>query len=196
MSKGSFGKLMIGLAASSFIAGSVLASADHVAPMEELANSMVSDWVADDVVIQAIKAQNAKNSGLTQADIDALDKKWRAETGSATQPMIDEVLSNELSGYLKDKAEETGGLVTEVFIMDNKGLNVGQSDVTSDYWQGDEAKWQKTYLKGPDAVFVDEVEMDESTQTFQSQLSMAITDPASGQVIGAITVGVNVDALM
>src|SRR3546814_1455058 len=78
--------------------------------------------------------------------------------------------------------------------MDNRGLNVGQSDVTSDYWQGDEAKWQKSYQGGADAIFVDEVEMDESTQTFQSQVSMPIVDPATGEVIGAITVGVNVDA--
>ena len=109
--------------------------------------------------------------------------------------MIDAVLGNALSGYLRQQKDSAGGLVTEVFVMDNRGLNVGQSDVTSDYWQGDEAKWQKTYSAGPNAIFVDEVEMDESTQTFQSQLSMSIVDPATGEVIGAITVGINVDAL-
>jgi hypothetical protein len=46
-------------------------------------------------------------------------------------------------------------MITEMFVMDAKGLNVGQSDVTSDYWQGDEAKWQKTYGAGPGVVFVD-----------------------------------------
>ena len=37
-------------------------------------------------------------------------------------------------------------------MKDNKGLNVGQSDVTSDYWQGDEAKWKKSYKMGAGAV--------------------------------------------
>jgi uncharacterized phage infection (PIP) family protein YhgE len=37
-------------------------------------------------------------------------------------------------------------------VKDNKGLNVGQSDVTSDYWQGDEAKWKKSYKMGAGAV--------------------------------------------
>ena len=80
--------------------------------------------------------------------------------------------------------------------MDNRGLNVGQSDVTSDYWQGDEAKWKKTFLVGPGAMIIDDVELDESTQTFQSQLSMSITDQATGEVIGAITVGVDVEAIV
>ena len=32
-------------------------------------------------------------------------------------------------------------------------------------------------------------------QTFQAQISMSIKDPETNAVIGAITVGVNVDAL-
>jgi hypothetical protein len=80
--------------------------------------------------------------------------------------------------------------------MDNKGLNVGQSDVTSDYWQGDEAKWQKTYSVGPAAVFVDKIEQDESTQKFQTQVSISVVDPAGGAVIGAVTVGLDVEMLM
>lgn len=79
--------------------------------------------------------------------------------------------------------------------MDNKGLNVAQSEITSDYWQGDEEKWQDTYLKGPSAYLIGEIEEDESTQMFQSQISHSVVDPSSGKVIGAITIGVNVEAL-
>ena len=177
-------------------ASAAMASDSHVAPMQEFANSTVKNWVANADLVAAIKAQNEKHANLAQADIDAMDKKWRAETGASSKPMIDEVMSRAVSGFLGQVKNETEGLVTEVFVMDAKGLNVAQSDVTSDYWQGDEAKWKKTYLAGPDAVFIDEVEEDESTQTFQSQLSMSIVDPASGEVIGAITVGMNVEAFM
>jgi len=61
--------------------------------------------------------------------------------------------------------------------------------------QGDEAKWQKTYQAGPDAVFIDEVEFDDSTQSFQTQLSATVVDPATGEAIDAITIGVNVEKL-
>lgn len=182
------GVLSAGLAATAQ-AGS------HEAPMRELADSMVKAWITDPVVIEAIKSQNQKYAGLKQAEIADLDTQWRAETGASTRPLIDSVLSNQLSTFLSDAKNQANGLVTEIFVMDDKGLNVGQSDVTSDFWQGDEAKWQKTYQAGPNAIFIDDVEKDESTQTFQSQLSMSVADPASGQVIGAITVGVNVDAL-
>ena len=186
--------IVTGIAGTLF-ATAAWASDAHVAPMTDFAKSTVKQWISNDVVIQAVKAQNAKHAGLSQADIDAMDKDWRAQTGASSKPMIDAVLGNALSNFLKQQQDGAQGVVTEVFVMDNLGLNVGQSEVTSDYWQGDEAKWQKTYQAGADAIFIDEVEMDESTQAFQSQLSMSIVDPATGEVIGAITVGVNIDAL-
>ena len=181
---------------ASLFAAPAVAEEPHVAPIREFAQSQVAKWVQNPSVLEAIKAQNSKHAGLTPADIEGLDQQWRSETGAGSQPLIDGVLNSALSQHLASLKAEQNGLVTEIFVMDNKGLNVGQSDVTSDYWQGDEAKWKETYLAGPDAIFVDEIEQDESTQVFQSQLSMAITDPASGEVIGAITVGVNVDDLL
>ncbi|SMF43273.1 hypothetical protein SAMN06265365_103286 [Tistlia consotensis] len=187
---------LVGFAALVAVQATVLAAdAPHVAPMKEFAAKTVKGWTAEPVLVDAIKAQNAKTAGYDQAKIDALDKQWRAETSAAAKPLIDSVMGNALSKWLSGVKEQQGGLVTEIFVMDDKGLNVGQSDVTSDYWQGDEAKYQKTFAVGPDAVFVDDVEKDESTQMFQSQVSMTVVDPASGKPIGAITVGVNVDAL-
>jgi hypothetical protein len=194
-------KFRTSLAAAVALAGilvspTVMAAGEHVAPIEAYARSTVKGWLSNADLVAAIKAQNAKHAGIAQADIDALDKKWRAETGAASHPMIDEVLGRPASGFLGQMKADSQGIVTEVFVMDAKGLNVAQSDVTSDYWQGDEGKWQKTFLVGPDAVFVDEVEQDESSQAFQSQLSMSIVDPANGEVIGAITVGVNVETFL
>ncbi|MCK5274642.1 MAG: hypothetical protein KAR37_08355 [Alphaproteobacteria bacterium] len=178
-----------------FLAPAVYAAGEHEGPIRELVKSQINHWTANPTIVAAVKAQNGKHAGLAQADIDALDKKWRAETDAGSKPMIDELLgrpaSKELAGY-KNGGE---GLFTEIFVMDNKGLNVAQSDVTSDYWQGDEAKWKKTFLVGPDGLFIDEVEFDESTQTYQAQVSVSIADPDSGEAIGAITVGVNVELL-
>jgi hypothetical protein len=39
------------------------------------------------------------------------------------------------------------------------------------------------------------VEEDESTQALQSQASVTISDPETGEPIGAITVGINLDML-
>ena len=155
----------------------------------------VRQWSSSPVVLLSLEASNERYADLDQAAIDALDGQWKAEREVEDQPLITAVLSSPLSNYLTRIQSDSQGLFTAIFVMDGSGLNAGQSAITSDFWQGDEAKWQKTYSAGADAVFVDEVEMDESTQAFQSQVSMSIVDPATGEVIGAITVGVNVDAL-
>jgi len=160
-----------------------------------LASGKIAEIAGSSEVVSAVKAQNGETAGYDQAKIDALDKQWRAEADAADQPMIDAVLENDLSAYLADAQGGSDGLFTEIFVMDAKGLNVGQSDVTSDYWQGDEAKWKETFLKGKDAVHIGDLEQDDSTQQLQSQVSVSVTDPASGEVIGAVTFGVNVDKL-
>ena len=65
-----------------FTASVVMAADEHVASMKELAATKVKEWIGEPIVIEAIKAQNAKHASLSQADIDALDQKWRAETKS------------------------------------------------------------------------------------------------------------------
>ncbi|MBO3759987.1 hypothetical protein [Ciceribacter sp. L1K22] len=184
------------IALCAFAATGGLASAEeaHVAPVTAYVQENVVPWLSDPAVIAAIKAQNEKHAGLSAADIDALDKKWRAEVETSDRPMISEVLGNDLSKMLQEKQAASEGTISELFVMDNKGLNVGQSDVTSDYWQGDEDKFNKSFGAGKDAIFVDAVEKDESTQALQSQASVTISDE-SGAPIGAITIGINMDAL-
>jgi len=174
---------------------SVAATTDHVQAIRQSVAPKVKAWVADPAVVSAVRAQNRDHEGLTQSEIDRLDKQWRAETKSGSRTLIDSILSNSLSKFLSGVKGDSQGLYSEVFVMDNKGLNAGQSDVTSDYWQGDEDKWKKTYLAGPDAILIGAIEFDESTQAFQSQLSLPVVDPDNGEVIGAVTVGVNVDFL-
>lgn len=177
------------------IAAPAFASTDYVSMIEKLVAGGLRAEVTAPVVLAAIREQNAQNAGLDQAGIDALDLQWRAEVKAGDGPMIKETMANAISDHLKSVQAKHGGLVTEIFVMDFLGLNVGQSEKTSDYWQGDEAKFQKSYGAGASALFVDEVEFDESTQTMQSQASFTIVDPTTGGAIGAVTVGFNVDLL-
>ncbi|UIK07055.1 hypothetical protein [Neorhizobium galegae] len=186
--------LLLGSTVSALPLGTALAEEAHVAPVTEYVTGKVKPWLTDAVIISAIKAQNATNAKLSDADILVLDKKWRAEVDGSNRATIDSVLNNALSKLLVEKKEKSEGAITEIFIMDAKGLNVGQSDITSDYWQGDEAKFKKSFGAGKNALFVDEVEKDESSQTLQSQASVTISDE-SGTPIGAVTIGINVDSL-
>jgi hypothetical protein len=165
-------------------------------PLRNYAETQLSKWLENPQLIEAVKAQNEAHRSLTQADVDQLDLDWRAQRKEANKPLIDRLLGHPSSEWLRAQQAETANFVTEVFAMDNLGLNVAQSVETSDYWQGDEAKWKNTFGNGSGDIHISEVEYDESTGSYQSQVSMAIKDPATGELIGAITFGVNVQSLL
>jgi len=161
-----------------------------------ISKSVIADvrkWLARPVVFISIQAQNQKHSGLAQSEIISLDKQWRRERKESDQPLIAATLSNPLSSYLTQIQSASGGLFTEIFVMDQKGLNVGQSSVTSDYWQGDEGKFKKTFPISADAVFVDEAEFHKKSKTWRAQLNLTISK--GGRGIGAATVEMNLTEL-
>lgn len=172
------------------------AADQYEAAMRAYLAAHIAPWASDPVIIAAINAQNAAHAALTQADIAAADLTWRAEVSQSDQPTIAPVLHNPAADLLRARMTAAGGTITEVLVMDNRGLNVAVSDPTSDYWQGDEPKWSETFGKGTGAVYVSGVEFDESTQTYQGQVSVALSDPVTRQVIGAITVGLNAASLL
>lgn len=168
---------------------------EFAAPLTDIAKKQLRDIAENQVLVDAIKAQNEASASYDQAKIDALDKQWRAEVDAADKPLINATLGTAASKYLADAMQKTEGLITEIFATDAKGLNVAQATMTSDYWQGDEDKFTKSYGVGPDAIEIGDVEQDESTQTYQSQVSITVTDPATGAPIGSITAGIDVGKL-
>ncbi|MEW9922079.1 hypothetical protein AB2B41_20935 [Marimonas sp. MJW-29] len=182
------------LFALSVLAAPMVRAADVPPEMSSYIYNDLMRWVNDPQIVAAVRQQNLRTAALTEDEIIARETTWRAEVGQASSPMIDGVLNAPLSAFLKERVALADGRITEVFVMDGKGLNVAASGVTSDYWQGDEAKFQQTFGKGAGAVFIDEIELDESTQLYQGQVSFAVTDPDTGAVIGAITVGLDAGA--
>ncbi len=139
-------------------------------------------------LIAAVKAQNGQ--GLSLDTIKQRDADWRKVAG--TDAFMDGLLS---SAAAKEMAtfESSQPYFIELFLMDNQGANVAMTSKTSDYWQGDEAKWQQSFKDGTGAVHVGDVEFDESAQAYLVQVSVPVMD--AGKAIGAITIGINLDEL-
>ncbi|RCK53744.1 hypothetical protein TH25_04350 [Thalassospira profundimaris] len=189
--------IALGMAAFLSSGGALAKQPLPASPQDLIDNSVISEvrtWLANPVVEISVKGQNARNVTMSQAEIDAADKQWRAERESEDQPLIAAVLNNPLSGYLTQIQARSGGLYSEVFVTDMHGLNVGQSSITSDFWQGDEAKFQKTYPNGAGAVFIDEAEYIEAVDNWRAQLNMTVSDSA-GKPMGAVTVEINLTEL-
>jgi hypothetical protein len=140
----------------------------------------------DPVIVAAVKAENAR--GKTLDLVKAQDQKWTATAGIADY--MKALMETEAAKLLRALQADTG-FIAEAFVVDKLGANVAMTDKTSDYWQGDEAKFKNSFAEGAGAVFVDEVKFDDSTQTYVVQASFPVKDGAV--VIGAITVGIDVD---
>ena len=166
----------------------------HIKPIKNALPEIMSMIVQDDL-IEALRASNAKRSHMTQSDIDKLEATWQKEIDSSNRPLIDSVVENSLAARMRKVIDSDGNRINEIGVIDAMGLSIAQSSPNSDIWQGEEVKFTKTFQVGPNAVFVDEVEFDNSTQAMQSQANFTVKDPATGKAIGAVTVGINIDDL-
>lgn len=169
------------------IASTGLVSAGEKAPQKvlDLVPKLVK-YGTDPVVLKAVKTQNAK--GVSLEKIKAMDKEWMATAG--VNEFMKGLMANDCGQKLKS-IKSSAPFIAEIFVMDDKGANVCMTDKTSDYWQGDEAKWTKSYNNGAGGKDVSDVKFDDSTQAYLVQISFPVKDGAN--VIGAMTIGVNVE---
>lgn len=167
-------------------------AAGHSSKIQKYIDSNVRGWLASPVILKAVDQQNLNHMGLSADDIYILDQRWRKEKVRGGGDLMKSKLENSVSQFLRGVKAASGGVITEIFIMDNKGLNVAQTNATGDYMQGDEAKWKETYLNGAKGLLIDEVEEDVGVNVSPTSLSVS---RANGYTLGAVTIGINVDAL-
>jgi hypothetical protein len=137
----------------------------------------------DDVLAKEVAAQNARK--VTLAEIKKIDDAWQAAEDEL--PIHREVTSNTCAKRLRQMAKDMPA-VAEVFVMDDQGAVVGENQLTSDYWQGDEAKWQKSFNGGKGGLDVGQLKLDRSSGVELQQVSLPVLTK-DGKVIGAITFG-------
>jgi hypothetical protein len=140
--------------------------------------------IARDAAVRgAVAAQNLK--GETADQIKRKDAAWVA---NPRDPMRQAVVQAPCSARLRELVKDDA-LVVEAFVMDAQGAVVCSVAETSDYWQGDEPKWQRTFVEGREA-FVDEPALDASTGAYALQLSVPLAEETKR--IGAVTLTLKV----
>lgn len=148
---------------------------------------------------ESLGKQSKIHSALVQANqqkwqeqqIVQHDQQWMQELNLKISGLAEAMLQTELSQYLRHWQRQFNGQIAEVMLTDQQGRNVAISELTSDFWQGDEAKFQRLYQSELDYVF-DEVSFDASTQRFLVHLSIPIKD-VSEQHIGVLILGIDVE---
>ena len=163
----------------------------EISPKIKAISEELKEWGKKPELVNAVKKQNAK--GMSLNSIKEMDKKWQSTPGVSGS--MKEYLENDTAQYLK-RLEKSKPYFTEIFLMDNQGAVVAETNKTSDFWQGDEAKFQVPFNNGNGGkVEISKEKFDESAQAYLVQISVPVVDPDTSKAIGAITVGVNVDKL-
>ena len=168
------------------VCGQVFAAEKAPQKVVDFANSTLVKLGEDDIIVKAVKEENSKKKTLSA--IKEMDDKWKATPGVVDFMSV--LMESECGKHLRTMQDSTS-YYAEIFVMDNKGANVCMTDKTSDYWQGDEAKFTESYKGGNGAVHISNVKFDDSTQAYLVQVSVPVKD--GGKVIGAITIGVDID---
>jgi hypothetical protein len=171
--------LGLGLAGAAFAQ-----SADEIQKNLTLQARTIQAWGSETPLVNAVNAQNAKR--VPAARIRETDERWIA--GKATA-LVREVTTGTCADKLRELVA-TSSSYGESFVMDNQGAIVCATARTSDYWQGDEMKWQRAFNGGKGSVFIDRPKLDESAAKRLAQISVPVID--NGRVIGALTVGVTI----
>lgn len=139
-------------------------------------------------IVRAVRSQNDEQ--LSMETIQQRDAAWRsAQEETALQRSIGH---SRASRVLKTIVERNPDF-SEAFATDNQGANVAMFPTTSDYWQGDEDKWIKSFNEGDGTQWIGDVEVDESTGTAAVQVSVPIHD--QGETIGVLVIGITQEYL-
>ncbi len=145
---------------------------------------MLKRYAAHPTIVSAVKEQNAKDISLD--DIKTIDKEWI----DGTQNKLATKLQNNSAGtYLRNGVLLKNHLFTEAFLCDKRGAVVGEYPKTSNYWQGDETKFTECYNMGDGKVFIDQLDFDESTQTYSAQISVPVKD--NEKTLGVLVLGIS-----
>jgi PAS domain S-box-containing protein len=136
-----------------------------------------------------IEKYNLKYAGMSNESKEAYFKDMEGQWAKAgdNHPLIIEYTKSPVGVRLSEIAKDDPSMA-EIFITDKYGGLVAASDRTSDFYQGDEEWWQKSFNNGKGDVFLDKIEFDPSSKS----IGMAIAVPVKNKAKEVIGVGKNI----
>jgi hypothetical protein len=153
---------------------------------------LLQNIAKDPCIIEKVKISNSNNRDFNLSEILETDKKWQETEG--LDDFIKSLLTNESAQYLIDFQEKHDEFV-EIFITDKKGLVIGETNKTSDYYQADEPWWIKAYNQGTGNTFYGEIEYDESALAESIPIYIPVIDPGINKAIGVIKAVCDITAI-
>jgi len=128
------------------------------------------------------------------AFLEQKDNEWTAVPKNEITPFMQKLLNHDLSQILKQKQnffeKEYGYKVfAEIFVTNQYGANVAQTNKTTDYYQADESWWQTAQKNG---LYVSNVEYDRSAAVYSTDICLRINDQ-NGNFLGVVKAVLNIN---
>ncbi len=142
---------------------------------------LVKQWAAHPAIVNEVMKHNYYEQSLEE--IKRVDRLWI----DGKQDEFARSLQENKSGQFLKKRVLENRLYTEAFLCDDKGAVVGEYPMTSDYWQGDEDKFLKSFNEGNGQVYIGPIEFDESSDEISVQISVPVK--SQGATVGVLVVG-------
>ena len=153
----------------------------------------LDDWIALSALPARVAAAEAAGPRLTDAEfkrhIDDTEALWPSLTAE-TEPLRG-FLQNEIAGELR-AFQTIHPHFVELFATDARGQILGATEKTTDYWQADEAWWQRGFEQRFNHVYVEGIHYDDSARVYSVDVSAPIRDwrhpgePPAGVVKGVL----------
>ncbi|MDI9244504.1 transporter substrate-binding domain-containing protein [Marinobacter sp. CHS3-4] len=136
-------------------------------------------------------AEGPQTSSL--AEILNLDAQWQVLAPDTHSNMARRVAETPASTVLRNWQEEQGSLVTEVMLTNSIGALVAMSQLTSDFWQGDEPKFESHIRTETRNLYVSPIRYDASTGRFQVTVSLPILVKGRWIPVGVLAIGLDAE---
>jgi hypothetical protein len=131
-------------------------------------------------------AAEGSRQKVDQRQIEALDQQWQKER--RLPAALGGLLSNQASLFVSDVAKQDP-LYREILVTDRHGRLVAASQLTSDYYQGDEGWWTQALDDGRRGrIFVSDVRFDESAGVHAFDIAVPVVAPDSDEIVGVMKI--------
>lgn len=140
----------------------------------------------NEILINKVSLANSlynDDPAAIRADLAAKDAEWETavETDRIAQIVLTNTAADELLSFRARFPDHE-----EIFITDRYGELLAATNLTSDYYQGDETWWQNAYNNGNGHPIIEMPQFDKSAQIVGLALAVPIYDQNRQTVIGIL----------
>ena len=131
------------------------------------------------VYVEAIQASNQISRDLQLSEILERDRRW--QLAAANDDVVAELTDGRCNQALREFVSRVEGFA-EIFVTNERGMNVCVTNRTSDYYQADEDWWQIGVAASQPKN--GHVQYDQSAGVVAVPAYLPVADPATGVTIG------------